>query len=436
MRLLRTSRRVRTSQRLLPAALLALAASVAAQTSSEGNRHLGVATCASSVCHGKTTPQPAAQVPLNEYRIWYNEDRHAQAYHALESAQSRQIAAKLGLPNAMQDMCLNCHTDNVAKNLQGPKFQTRDGVSCEMCHGASEKWLESHAQKGATHSANVAQGLYPSEQPLKRAELCLSCHLGTRDKFATHMIMGAGHPRLYFELGTFTVDQPAHFKVTDYYVSRKGKIDMMNLWLTGQLETAERDLTLLQSPIFTPGGIVPELSFYDCNACHHAKEKMRWSAAHAGAGVKPGTLRLQKQSLIMLQALLESLGTADAASQLANSSDALIRAGGLDVASARGAAQKVLEQLHGLDPWTKRVYSSAEVAKVRKTVLRYGAEDKASDYGTAEQVVLGVQSLSYALGDYDRHKDAFKSLFAALGTGADFNAAQFVEIAKHVQPQF
>jgi hypothetical protein len=250
------------------------------------------------------------------------------------------------------------------------------------------------------------------------------------------MIMAAGHPRLYFELGTFTVDQPAHFKVTDYYVSRKGKIDMMNLWLTGQLETAERDLTLLQGPIFTPGGIVPELSFYDCNACHHAKEKMRWSAAHAGAGVKPGTLRLQKQSLIMLQALLESLGTADAASQLASGSDALIRAGGLDVASARAAAQKVLEQLHGLDPWTKRVYSSAEVAKVRKTVLRYAAEDKASDYGTAEQVVLGVQSLSYALGDYDRHKDAFKSLFAALGTGADFNAPQFVQIAKQLQPQF
>jgi hypothetical protein len=424
-----------TSSRLL-IALLALAGSVAAQTGSEGNKHLGVATCASSVCHGKTTPQPAGQVPLNEYRIWYNEDRHAQAYHALESAQSRQIAAKLGLPNAMQDMCLNCHADNVAKTLQGPKFQTRDGVSCEMCHGASEKWLESHAQKGATHSANVAQGLYPSEQPLKRAELCLSCHLGTRDKYATHMIMGAGHPRLYFELGTFTVDQPAHFKVTDYYISRKGKIDMMNLWLTGQLETAERDLALLQTPIFTPGGIVPELSFYDCNACHHAKEKMRWSAAHAGAGVKPGTLRLQKQALIMLQALLEALGTTDAASQLASGSDALIRAAGLDVASARAAAQKLLEQLHGLDSWTKRVYSSADVAKVRKTVLRYAAEDKASDYGTAEQVVLGVQSLSYALGDYDRHKDAFKSLFAALGTGADFNSPQFVEIAKHLEPQF
>jgi len=429
-------RRLPILRPLLLAAILALAGPVTAQTGSDGYKHLGVASCASSVCHGKTSPQSAGQVPLNEYRIWYNEDRHAQAYHALESPLSRQIAAKLGLPNAMQDVCLNCHADNLPKNLQGTKFQMRDGVSCEMCHGAAEKWIESHAQKGATHTANVSQGLYPSEQPLKRAELCLSCHLGTRDKFATHMIMGAGHPRLYFELGTFTVDQPAHFKATEYYVSRKGKIDMMNLWLTGQLESAERYLTLLQTPVLTPGGIVPELSFYDCNACHHAKEKMRWSTAHAGAGVKPGTLRLQKQSFILLQALLEALGTPDAVSQLATGTDALIRAGGMDVASARSAAQKLLDQLRGLEIWTKRAYTSADIVKVRRTVLLYAVEDKAADYGTAEQVVLGIQSLSYALGDYDRHKEILKSLFAALGTGSDFNAPQFVEIAKHAQAQF
>ena len=427
--------RMRAASTLLVSAVLALAGPVLAQSGASDHKHLGVASCASSVCHGKTAPQPPGHVPLNEYRIWFNDDRHAQAYHALESPQSRQIAAKLGLPNAVQDICLNCHADNVSKALQGPKFQLRDGVSCEVCHGASEKWIETHAQKGATHGANVAQGLYPSERPLKRAELCLSCHLGTRDHFATHQIMGAGHPRLYFELGTFTVDQPAHFKITDYYVSRKGKIDTMNLWVTGQLEAAERYLALLQSPVFTPASIVPELSFYDCNACHHAKEKMRWSQTHAGAGVKPGTLRLQKQAFVMLQAMLDALGSPDAASQLSSATDALTRAGGVDAASVRAAAQKLLDQLHGLDGWTTRAYSSADIGKVRKTILRYAAEDKASDYGTAEQVVLGVQSLSYALSD-SGHKDTFKALFASLGTGSDFNAPQFAEVAKRAEAQF
>jgi Cytochrome c554 and c-prime len=422
----------------LPAiAVLTLATPVVvAQTGPSGLKHLGVASCASSVCHGKSTAQPPGHVPLNEYRTWFNDDRHAQAYHALESPQSRQIAAKLGLPNAMQDVCLNCHSDNVPKPLQGAKFQIRDGVSCEVCHGASEKWIETHAQKGATHGANVAQGLYPSEQPAKRAELCLSCHLGTRDRFATHEIMGAGHPRLFFELGTFTVDQPAHFKLTDYYLSRKGKIDTMNLWVTGQLEDAERYLTLVQSPLFTAGGIAPELTFYDCNACHHPKEKMRWSPAHAGAGVKPGTLRLQKQAFVMLQAMLDALATPDAAAQLSGATDALVRAGGTDVPSVRAASQRLLDQLHGLDGWTKRTYSSSDIGKVRKTLLRYAAEDKASDYSTAEQVVLGVQTLSYALNDSAGHQDTFKALFASLGTGADFNAAQFAETAKHAGTQF
>jgi len=42
--------------------------------------------------------------------------------------------------------------------------------------------------------------MYPTEEPMERARLCLSCHLGTERKFATHEIMGAGHPRLAFEL--------------------------------------------------------------------------------------------------------------------------------------------------------------------------------------------------------------------------------------------
>jgi hypothetical protein len=59
--------------------------------------------------------------------------------------------------------------------------------------------------------------MYPTEQPEVRAKLCLSCHFGTEDKFATHRIMGAGHPRISFELDTFTEIQPAHFRVDEDY---------------------------------------------------------------------------------------------------------------------------------------------------------------------------------------------------------------------------
>src|SRR5262245_44403228 len=48
-------------------------------------KHLGVATCASSTCHGKTTAQKDKTVLLNEYRTWVQEDLHAQAYRVLEA---------------------------------------------------------------------------------------------------------------------------------------------------------------------------------------------------------------------------------------------------------------------------------------------------------------------------------------------------------------
>jgi hypothetical protein len=277
--------------------------------------------------------------------------------------------------------------------------------------------------------------MYPSEQPLQRATLCLSCHLGTRDKFATHVIMGAGHPRLSFELDAYTLNQPAHYQVDADYVERKGKIDGMNFWVTGQIESAERYLSLLQTGVFTPGGLVPELSFYECFSCHHSMDNMRWSRNRAGPGVNPGTLRLQKQNLVMLQALSEVINPGGLADLLA-STQALIRAGQTDVPAARAAAQKLLERLKSSESWSRRVYSSAEIAAVRKVLLRYAAEDKASDFSTAEQMVLGIESMSYSLNDHDRRKAALDALFDKVKSGVNFIPGQFADAARRVQPQF
>ena len=71
--------------------------------------------------------------------------------------------------------------------------------------------------------------------------------------------MGAGHPRLSFELEAYTANQPAHYVVDADYEQRKGKIEGMNLWLTGQIENARRMLTLLQTDMFHSGGMFPKL---------------------------------------------------------------------------------------------------------------------------------------------------------------------------------
>jgi hypothetical protein len=401
------------------------------------NKHMGVSSCSTSVCHGKLAPQPNENVALNEYRVWTQDDRHSQAYRTLELPESKRIAANLGLPSAATaKICLDCHADNVPSDKRGPKFQMSDGIGCEACHGGSEKWLESHAAKSATHKDNLARGMYPSEQPLKRAELCLSCHLGTKDKFATHTIMGAGHPRLSFELEAYTSNQPAHYIVDADYNERKGKIDGMNLWITGQIENARRSLMLLQTDWFHSEGMMfPELAFYDCHSCHHPMDKIRWNAQRAGAGIKPGTLRLQSQNFVILQAVTAVLEPA-ALPDLISMTNTLIRAGQRDRATIAGAARTFLIWMSSRDALARRSYSRVEVANVRRVLINYGAADKAGDFATAEQLVLGVESLSYSLGDRDSKKAALDALYDAVKNDTNFSPQQFAAVAKNAQRSF
>src|SRR6185436_3989686 len=45
-------------------------------------RHLGVASCAGSACHGAAKME-GASVRQDEYLLWQRKDRHAQAYSTL-----------------------------------------------------------------------------------------------------------------------------------------------------------------------------------------------------------------------------------------------------------------------------------------------------------------------------------------------------------------
>jgi hypothetical protein len=411
-------------------------------------QHLGVASCASGVCHGKSgvqgthtaanlcSPKKEQDVALREYFVWLQCDRHSAAYNRLSSKPGLDIAGKLGIANPQSaKICLDCHADTATGDKAGPKFKRTDGVGCEACHGGAQKWLEVHKNPKTPHSENVRLGMYPSDQPLARAQLCLSCHLGTRDKFATHVIMGAGHPRLSFELEAFTANQPRHYVIDADYIARKGMIAGMNLWVTGQLENAQRYLTLLQTPLLTSSGMIPELAFYDCFGCHHSTDNMRWTRERAGPNINPGTLRLQKQNLVMLQALAAVIAP-ESLPGLAAGTDQLIRAGQADPTTLRSAAQSLLEKLRSYDSWAVRSYTETDASNVRKMLVRYAADDKTSDFAVAEQVVLGVESLSHSLNDYERRKTALDVLYDKVKSGANFNPAQFADAAKRVQSQF
>ena len=396
--------------------------------------HLGVASCATGVCHGKLTPQKDRNVALNEYRIWSAEDRHARAYQTLGSAQSKQIADKLRIPSAQtSDLCLNCHTDNVKQTLRGPKFQLSDGIQCEACHGGSARWIETHTEAKATHAGNLARGMYPTENPAARADLCLRCHLGADDRFATHEIMGAGHPRLSFELDAFSTNQPAHYVVDEDYVKRKGRIEGFNLWLTGQLEAAGRFSALASSHWFRgTQPMYPELAFYTCSACHHQMDDHRWDRRIVGSSVPPGSLRLQTDHLLVLAATADALDPGSSESILRAAND-FVMAGQRSVAAVTESSATIGKWATAKRAeWIARVFTKSEVGQVRRSLARYAAEGRMGDFAAAEQTFLGIESLSLYIGDATRIRAQLDALFKTVESDRTFNPTQFAAAAKNL----
>src|SRR5262245_30757667 len=74
---------------------------------------LGVATCASGMCHGSIVARIGSHVAQNEYTIWSRRDAHARAYQTLSNERARQIAQRLGLASAEGAAeCTSCHALN------------------------------------------------------------------------------------------------------------------------------------------------------------------------------------------------------------------------------------------------------------------------------------------------------------------------------------
>lgn len=390
------------------------------------DRHMGVATCSSGVCHGQSTQSTKDDVRMNEYRTWLAEDDHARAYKTLLKPASKAMAKKLGLTSAhTAKICLDCHADNVPKDKRGKRFQITDGVSCEACHGGSERWLSDHKEEGATHATNMKIGLYPSEKPRDRAKLCLSCHLGTKDKFTTHRIMGAGHPRLSFELESFTQNQPAHYEVDADYEERKGSIRSVNMWLTGLVYKARSQMELLQSNQFRQHGLFPELAFYECQSCHRAMSPSRWPIEPLSRNVAPGSVRLDDATLVILTSVLDSLGNSNstglktAIKQLHNSST---KNTDLIVSNAKSIIL-ILDKF--AKPLIDTTYTNSQKRSMRKQLLSDASKNKFRDYTSAEQVIFAVDTLSIDLKDESKYVKQIDKLYETLDFEDKYYPDQF-----------
>ena len=376
-------------------ALLALMAPAVAQTATSDAIHIGVQSCANENCHGAVKPFPNSHVPQNEYLIWSQKDKHAQAYAVLTNDRSKRIAKNLGLPDAATaPLCLDCHADNVPPERRGPGFLLSDGVGCEACHGGAEPWLGRHLS-GYDHKANVAVGLYATDDPDKRALKCLSCHVGDSNRFVTHTIMGAGHPPTPFELDTYTAMQPPHFVVNDSYVSRKGRPNDIAIWAIGQAVAVKMRMDLIVDPAHAPKGLNLELSLFDCQSCHHPMSKLQWRAS-ASTGLPPGHIKFFDANAMMLSVIAGQLKSPGG--EIAQHMTALQAALGKDWGTVTSEANAVKNAADGLiSALATHEWTRADAVSLAHGVIKTALDRNNLDYSAAQQQVMALKSIVAAM---------------------------------------
>jgi hypothetical protein len=411
-------------------------ASARAQTEPPLGIHLGVATCAGSNCHGATQRPRNSYVPGNEYLIWSKQDKHRNAYNVLLQDRAVKMARALGLPDAVnQKLCLDCHTDNVPPDRRGAQFQLSDGVGCEACHGGASGWLGIHIS-GASHQQNVAAGLYPTEQPIARAEKCLSCHYGDETKFMTHRIYGAGHPRLAFELDTYTAIQPAHFVVDAGYVERKGRITNVQVWATGQAIALIKRMDAVLDPNHAPHGFWPEFAFFDCQSCHHEYGAY---ARPTTTGLGPGTVKFNDANEVMLRVAAMRVAPG-VASGLNEHMRALFQATQDDwptvqreAAAVRSAAQGLVGELAHHD------FTGDDMRALANALFALADGDAQFSHNeqttmALEAIITGLKSAGEIGPSQAQSVDAaMKAVYAAFPSNAAVNQDAFIKALKGLQ---
>jgi len=398
-------------------------------------RHEGVATCASSLCHGSTQPLKAFDSALqNEYTTWSQFDPHSNAYKVLLNKRSQEIARRLGIGPAHEaPACLACHSDAVPAAQRGVKFQLDDGVGCESCHGGAEKWLATHYQSPRIpRSEHLANGLVALEKPDVLAGTCLGCHVGDQNRYANHRMMAAGHPRLVFELDTYlelwrTSGGREHYR-------KKAPTDHSSTWVKGLLDSSRHQLKLIEQHGTGRMGPIPDFGVFACHSCHRDLRLTAFGGSSA-LGNEPGDLRWQDAHLLVLRRVTAALQLS-ARTDLDRAIVALQKATHGDAASLRAALSQTRAALASAEKQLAEVnWSAAQLNAVAQALVEASRRGEFPDPAAAEQASMGMVVMLAGLKLDQGKRAEINRLFDDLRDDNVFDQRRFAKWMSMLDPR-
>lgn len=404
-------------------------------------------------CHQATDPNQEEmyrergtlkRVTLIETARWRDLDFHTQAAQALTTPRAKAMGDLLGYDVAKSVKCLNCHsghqkiTEQAAQppQLSAPRDAlTKHGVSCQACHGPAQKWETAH--RGAnepdadwwkkTSAEKYELGLLDIRHPRTRAQVCLSCHLGSSSegKILTHEMYAAGHPPLgNFETETFMGAMPYHgiliedkakneptahkdwYKTDDFYRTRSVLTSsLVALRMQVQLVLDETTWALAaQTANAKPADAKaagdahraqwPELAYFNCASCHHELAADRRSPDRA-ASAAPGRPMLRQWPTLMYDVAMLGSGIeqADGDSILKPLETALGRNPFGRATEVRDAAKVVADRLdRDLAAFENRPIDRAAAVKYLDALTTVGLS-RPLDYEEARQLAWAAKTI-------------------------------------------
>lgn len=377
---------------------------------------VGNSSCSARGCHGRLEPVTGQRVGQNEFPSWALHDKHSHAYEVLQGARAARMAENLAptnpglkaIPAYEDSRCLACHaTPQLASEVKSALREERlaDGVGCESCHGSAggaADWLHAHCGAGwasLSPDEKKKNGMTPLGELDVQAYTCAGCHVGASAKNGfpardlNHDLMAAGHPRLTFELGSFRVNMPPHWRADK---DRTDSAYEARVWSVGQVESARASMDLLAERAENAGKENhpwPEFAEADCFACHAdlRPRKDDWRAARNYDGArKPGTIPYSSWYTTTLSTFPRSEAAVAACEKVRTAMSVPYPNASFVARAARDASASLNELSGGLK---KASFDRPAVAKLLVGLANHSAKPQPLGWDEATQIALGVAAL-------------------------------------------
>lgn len=388
--------------------------------------YFGTTTCGGAGCHGEAGPRLDGKEPRNcryhELTAWEMHDKHADAYRVLQRGRGAEMlkALKIDLADKEQaKACVSCHGMVPADGVKTVRFDVAEGVSCGACHGNYEEWVEKHVsplgkQEFRALPPQVKEGRYGLTDlgdPLRRARLCASCHVGSaaEGKVVTHKMYAAGHPPLPgFEAASFCDMMPPHWPARP----GKGGPPQAKLVLVGAAVSLAEYMRLVEEEAAKKKDL--DWALFDCYSCHHELKSPAWRQSRGYPG-KPGRVPAKTWPAELVRLALAHLGDDPAEfEKLWGEAQAAF------VARQFGDVPRVGRAAAALAAWADRLAARLneaplDEAATSRLLARLPALSTAPDYDSARQLGWAYRALWDERSPRKEPPEALKQLIAGLG---------------------